>query len=108
MSKKFLIADDYTDIPIWDEFVGSIAPTLKSRPQGWKEKCQNLPEGDWQIANAMNPLMPPPKTYVDYGVRYIPILSEMPAVFCVHEDGKFEMQLNVTAQQAGEFINARI
>ncbi len=107
MPKKFLIADDSSGIAIWDEFLFDVAPTLKSRPQGWTDRCQNLTEGDWLVA-AMNSMMPRPETYVNFGVRYIPIYSELPAVFCVHEDGKFEWQLNVTAKQAGEFINSRI
>ncbi len=107
--KRFLIVDDHSSCAIWDTFLYEVAKTLKSKPKqaGWEKWCPSVPEGDWNVANAMNAMMPPDSAYANFGVR-VPKFEEMPLIFVVNPDGSVEEQLRITAQQAGEFINARI
>lgn len=107
--KRFLIVDDYSaqGKAIWDSFIYEVLPNLKNRPKIWEEKYPAIPEGRWEISNAMNSMMPPPSAYENFGVR-VPTFEEMPMVFVVNSDGTVEEQCNVTVEQLTDFINTRI
>lgn len=108
--KRFLIVDDHSSCAIWDAFLFDVVKTLKSRPEqeGFERWCPpTTPQGKWIVANAMNPMMPPDSAYTNFGVR-VPMFEEMPIIFVVNPDGSVEEQANISAEQAGEFINARI
>jgi len=106
MKKKFLIVEDYTDISIWDTLIMEAMLALKSKPEGWTRPENTLPEGDWTLACGFHS-MATDGAYKDFGIRK-PSFEELPAVFVVNHDGSVEEKCNVTAEQAAEFINARI
>jgi hypothetical protein len=104
--KKFLIVEDYTDISIWDTLIMQAMLALKSKPKGWSRPENTLPEGDWTLACGFYS-MATDAAYKNFWVRK-PSFQELPVVFVVNPDGSVEEQCNVTADQAAEFINARI
>ena len=103
---QFLIVDDYTDKPIWDDFIFRAMLSLKSKPVAWTRKENTLPEGPWTLFNGMYPLASD-KAYKEFGVRK-PAFNELPVIFVLNCDGTVQEQCNVTADQAAEFIAARI
>ncbi len=107
--KRFLIVDDSSAAgkAIWDSFIYNVLPKLKNRPKIWENKHPQIPEGQWEISNAMSSVMPPDSVYKKFGVR-VPTFEEIPLIFVVNTDGSVEEQRNVTVEQLTEFINARI
>lgn len=107
--KRFLIVDDHSSAgkAIWDNFIYEVLPNLKNRPKIWAEKYPNIPEGQWEVSNAMNAMMPPASAYENFGVR-VPTFEEMPMIFVVNPDNSVEEQCNVTVELLTDFINARI
>src|SRR4051812_24571754 len=101
MSKEFIVIDDYTSIAIWDELILEKILKLKSKSSGWKRSENTLPEGDWKLHYGFYSLATR-SAYDNAGIKK-PEPEQLPAIFCVDENGVKE-KFNVTAEQAADFI----
>ncbi len=83
--KRFLIIDDYTVYCLWDNFIYEVLPKLKSKPQGWKDRCPEIPEGDWTMAHGMHQIATD-NAYLTAGIPK-PTFEQLPAIFCLTDNG---------------------
>lgn len=108
--KKFVIIEDYTHISIWDTMLYRNIPTLPTIPQGWLgaddgKRYPGKVEGDWTLSCGWHH-MATDGAYEKAGITK-PTFEQIPAVYYVGPNG-VESQFNVTAEQATEFIKARL
>ena len=103
--KTFVIVDDYTSFCLWDEFIYEILPKLPSKPQGWKDRCPEIPEGEWRMRHGMHTMA----TAGAYEEACIPKpkYEQLPAIFCLTEDG-IVGKYRVTTEQTEAFVKAHL
>ena len=105
--KSFLIVEDNTSQDIWDRvIVGAPMNTLPSKPRGWNRAENTQPQGDWTFSLAFHQMVTE-KACRDFGVTKPPF-EDLPAVFCVDDDGTVHSETNVTADQVLQFIKAHL
>ena len=107
--KAFYIINDTSDIVIWDDLLFNHVPNFPTCPKGWKtenpKRHGHQTEGDWTMGCGMHQ-MASKGAYEKAGIPE-PKFSQIPAVFCVTDQG-VEGKYNVTAEQAAQFIRERI
>lgn len=106
MRKNFYIIEAYTRMSIWDDFLLNHASKLPTKPVGWNTRLHDIPEGDYTVGHGIFYWFGSGSLCADAGIRK-PEFEELPVIFCVTIEG-VEEQCNVTAEQAADFIRARI
>jgi hypothetical protein len=105
--KDFYVVDDYTSECLWDRFIHEQMAMLPSKPRGWQSaETHSLCEGNWELGHAMHN-MASTEAYAKAGF-WKPEFEQLPAIFCVHGDGKVEFLYNAKPTQTREFVAARI
>jgi len=105
---NFVVIEDYTECEVWDGLICRLVPTLPSKPKGWdRDKGSSLPEGEWTLACGLHQ-MATAGAYAGAGITK-PRFEQLPAVFCVAENGAVVSRFNVdTPEKVLAFIKENL
>ncbi len=104
--QRFFVIEDYTVCTVWDRLILEEMLGLPSKPVGWGRTENTLPEGNWTLGHGIHQ-MATDGAYEKAGIPK-PSFEQLPAMFCVDDDGIVGQYRVTTAPRAVEFIRKHL